>query len=98
MSYCYVLDIEISEGKQQEANQIARKVTEHFRDLGANLEVFTPHTGNVHKILAIFRFNSLSEYEQLMERAGGIEDLIKLEHQFHSLMKRPIYNLYSTLC
>jgi hypothetical protein len=98
MAYCYVLDIEISEGQYQEANQIVRKLAEQFRNQGANLEVFTPHTGNVHKILAMFRFETLSKYEELMERAGGIEELIQLEHQFHALMKRPVYNLYSTLC
>jgi hypothetical protein len=98
MAYCYVLDIEISEGKHQEANQIVSKIAELFRDQGANLEVFAPHTGNVHKIFAIFRFETLSEYEELMERAGTVEELIQLEHQFHDLMKLPVYNLYSTLC
>jgi hypothetical protein len=98
MAYSYVLDIEISEGKYQEAIQIVPKVAEQFRNLGANLEIFAPHTGNVHKIFAIFRFETLTEYEDLMERAGGVEELIQLEHQFHALMKSPVYNLYSTLC
>jgi hypothetical protein len=98
MAYCYVLDIEISEGKHQEANQIVRKIAELFRDKGANLEVFAPVTGNVHKIFAIFRFETLSEYEELIERAGTVEELIQLEHQFHDLMKLPVYNLYSKIC
>jgi hypothetical protein len=97
MSYSYVLDIEISEGKYHEAIKVVRLVAEQFRKLGANLEILAPETGNVHTILAIFRFESLSEYENLMKRAGGVEELMQLEHQFHSMMKRPVYNLYSIL-
>jgi hypothetical protein len=97
MGYCLILDAEISEGKHREANEIACKVAEQLRNVGANLEVFTPLTGNQHHIFAIFRLDTLSEYEELMKRAGCVEELVQLEHQFFSLLKRPVHNLYSTL-
>lgn len=97
MGYCYVLDIELMDDKLQEANRLVITLADLFRKHGANVEAYAPHTGNVHRLFAIFRFETLSEYEELMKRAGEDEELAQVEHQFHSCMKNPVYNLYSTL-
>lgn len=99
MEYSYVMDIELSRENLVEAIDIITQITKLFRENhNANLEMYSPTTGNVHRIFAIFRFESLTEFEELMKSVANDTKLVKLEQKLHSMMINPVYNLYSELC
>ena len=95
MAYCYILDIELMHDRLQEADEVVAKVAKLWERNGAVLEVFSPLTGNVNRIFGMFRFDALSDFDELMKKAGQDEELIQLEHHFHTMMIKPVYNLYS---
>ena len=98
MAYLYVLDIEFREGKVSETGPLRTKIRQIFRErYGADLELFAPLTGNVHRLLAIFRFATLADVERLLSAPAEDGELLALEREFHDLMSRPIYHLYEAI-
>lgn len=99
MAYSYVMDIELSRESLTEVNDIIMKISKLFRERhNADLEVYSPATGNVHRIFAILRFDNLTKFEELMKNVAGDTELRKLEQTFHGMAINTEYNLYSELC
>jgi len=95
MAYCYILDIELMPDKLQESDELLSKVVKIYKKNGAKVDLLQPQTGNVHRVLGIFHFETLNEYEELMKKAGSDPEYAAIEYQFHSMMLKPVYNLYS---